>query len=91
LVSGCYGNINLRHIDSYICIKTVVAHKYMINTLLLLPGGYFATGSSDNKLKIWDMGVNVLKNKDETVFSLALLKDYRIISTAGDKILIMNY
>jgi WD40 repeat protein len=95
LVSGCIGNIILWDIDSYICLKTIQVHVSRINCLLLLPGGYLATGASDNKLKIWDMVdfecVNVKDNHDETVVSLVLLEDYRIISSSGDKILMMNY
>jgi WD40 repeat protein len=77
------------------CIKTIDAHNGPVRRILLLPNGYFASGSDDNKLKLWDRHydcINTLDNGEDYIGSILLLKDYRIVSTSLEhRVKIFNY
>jgi WD40 repeat protein len=79
----------------YECIKTINAHNGSVRCILLLPNGYFASGSDDNKIKLWDRHydcVNTLDNSEDYIGSILLLKDYRIVSTSLEhRVKIFNY
>jgi WD40 repeat protein len=63
--------------------------------LLLLPGGYFASGSRYGHIKIWSLDtfhcVNTFRQPEGDVKMITLLKDYRIISSSDSKIVIWDY
>jgi WD40 repeat protein len=75
----------------YECIKTVKAHSDHVTCLLLLAKGYFASGSYDDEIKIWDKNnecVNTLSGgKDYLLF----LKDYRLVSVIAGEFAIRIY
>jgi WD40 repeat protein len=81
--------------QDYICVNVINAHEGFVKSLLFLPGGYFASGSDDMKIKIWDLKnfvcVNVLVGNGRDIRTLALLKDKRIVADSYDKLIIWNY
>jgi WD40 repeat protein len=89
LLSGDVGKtISVFDMTNYDCVKKVRAHSARVKCLLSLPGGYFASGSDDNTIKIWDLNgfrsVNKLKYvKNENTY-LLLLKDYRLVCASSN-------
>jgi WD40 repeat protein len=84
LVSGSHDkSIKIWSLNDFQCLKTIQLN-YEIISLLLLPGGYFASGGY-NSIKIWDTNnyeyINTLKNQDGWVDHLLLTKDRTIVST----------
>jgi WD40 repeat protein len=79
----------------YICVKVIDAHEDFVNSLLFLPGRYFASGSDDKKIKIWDLKdfacVNVLEGHEGGINNLILSKDKRIVSDSYNELIIWNY
>jgi WD40 repeat protein len=78
----------------YECIKTIEAHNNSITRLILLPNGFFASGSSDNYIKFWDRNnncVNRLFGGKNYISSLLFLKNYRIISASSEEHIIKIY
>jgi WD40 repeat protein len=78
------------------CIKTIYVSIGRVSSLLLLPSGYFASGSHDKLIRIWRAGdyrlVNTLEGHSDKIQNLLLLKDYRIVSTSLDNVVIIwNY
>jgi WD40 repeat protein len=94
LISGSQDNTIKVWLD-YICVNVINAHEGYANSLLVLPGGYFASGSDDGKIKIWDLKdfacVNVLVGHEGEINNLILLKDKRIVSDSHDELIIWNY
>jgi WD40 repeat protein len=82
LVSASYDEpIKIWEVNDFHCLKTIQV-EYGIRSLLLLPGGYFATGGYNN-IKIWDTNnyecIHTLGNQKGHVNHLVLMKD-RIVS-----------
>jgi WD40 repeat protein len=78
----------------YECIKIIKAHDDSVTGLLLLPSGLFASGSYDNKIKIWDRNydcINTLNGGEDYIVSFILLKDFRIASTSNQEPIINIY
>jgi WD40 repeat protein len=70
--------------SNYECINAFKAHDGLVTRLILLPNGYFASGSNDAKIKIWDRNcecINTLSGGKGYVTSILFLKDYRIAIT----------
>jgi WD40 repeat protein len=69
--------------DNYQWINTFEYHTGTIRCLLLLPSGYFASGSADGNIKLWDFKdsqcVNSL-NQKAVIKCFRLLKDGRIVT-----------
>jgi WD40 repeat protein len=89
LLSGDVGNtIYVFDVTNYDCVKKIEAHSAAVNCLLPLPGGYFASGSDDNTIKIWNLNdfkcVNMLKYFRRSDTFLLLLRDYRLICASSD-------
>jgi WD40 repeat protein len=83
LVSGSYDkSIKIWEVNDFQCRKTI-QFKHRIRSLLLLPGGYFASGGY-NSIKIWDTKnyecINTLQNNGWLGDYLVLTKDRRIVS-----------
>jgi WD40 repeat protein len=83
LVSGSYDNsIKIWELNDFQCLKTIQV-EYGIRDLLLLPGGYFASGEY-NSIKIWDIKnyecIHTLENQYGWVGYLVLTEDRRIVS-----------
>jgi WD40 repeat protein len=83
LVSGSHDkSIKIWEVKNFQCLKTIQVN-YWIRSLLLLPGGYFASGGY-NDIKIWDTKnyecINTLENQQGWVDYLLLTKDRRIVS-----------
>jgi WD40 repeat protein len=86
LASGSHDkSIKIWEINHFQCLKTIQV-KYGITSLLLLPGGYFAS-SGYNGIKIWDIKnyecINSLECRGGWVDNLVLTKDRRIVSIFG--------
>jgi WD40 repeat protein len=84
LISGSYDNsIKIWEVNGFQCLKTIQV-KNRIKNLLLLPGGYFASGGFGS-IEIWDIKnyecINTLKIQGGWVDHLILTKDRRILST----------
>jgi WD40 repeat protein len=79
--------------DDYNCIKTIITHE-AVYYLLLLSGGYFASGGVDG-IKIYHMKSYELINhldKHYSTTSFKQLDDNRIISSSSDgAVMIWNY
>jgi WD40 repeat protein len=61
-----------------------------------MPCGYFATGSYEGIIKIWDIKdfecIKSLQVHSNLITKLVLLKDYRIASSSYDgSVVILNY
>jgi WD40 repeat protein len=83
LVSGSHDkSIKIWEVNDFQCLKTIHVKKG-IRCLLLLPGGYFASGGY-NSIKIWDIKnyecINTIENQKGSVDHLVLTKDRRIVS-----------
>jgi WD40 repeat protein len=83
LISGSHDrSINIWEVNDFQCLKTIQV-KYGVVSLLLLPGGYFASGGY-NSIKIWDIKnyecIHTLENQHGWVNHLVLTKDRRIVS-----------
>jgi WD40 repeat protein len=67
----------------------------IVYCLLLLPSGYFASCSSYGHIKIWSLGtfhcVNKFRQPEGRIDMILLLKDFRIISSSGGDIVILDY
>jgi WD40 repeat protein len=91
LASSSGVEIKIWDLNSYECIKEIYGHVDIVHCLLLLPGGYLASGSEDKTIKIWDMKnyecVNVLEGHNGKVEFILLLKDFRIASASNDIII----
>jgi WD40 repeat protein len=65
LSGGVSGVVDVFGVTNYDSVKKIEAHSAAVNCLLPLPGGYFACGSDDNAIKIWNLNgfkcVNMLK------------------------------
>jgi WD40 repeat protein len=77
--------VSVLDFKSFECIrKFPTYHTSDISCFLLLPNGYFATGSFDGSCKIWNINnfecVNSIKGVGKCLMSLIFLKDYRIMS-----------
>jgi WD40 repeat protein len=94
LISGSFDNtIKVFSVSKdYQCVKDIKVNDQVV-CLLLLPGGYFASGLWNGEVKIWDFSsfscVNVLKGHDEGITSLTLLGDNRIASSSFDRTIII--
>jgi WD40 repeat protein len=99
LLTGCVGVIKIWDANNFECVTTIDAHgRYnYVNSLVLLPNGYFASASFDKKIKIWDMNgyvcVNTLKVKDHYIEEdcLFYLKDGRLVTLLVSEIIIWDY
>jgi WD40 repeat protein len=83
LVSGSNDkSIKIWEVNDFQCLKTIQVN-YEIMSLLLLPGGYFASAGY-NSIKIWDVKnyecINSLENQQGWVDYLVLTKNRRIVS-----------
>jgi WD40 repeat protein len=70
------------------CINTINAHGVSVTCLIILSNGYFASGSYDNKIKIWDRNygcINSFYGGKIYITSLLFLKDYRIASSSSQE------
>jgi WD40 repeat protein len=79
--------------DNYRLTRSFKAHDDEICCFLLISCRYFASGSCDNTMRLWDVDnfncINVLEGHPKSICSLALLNGYRIISSSKDKSLIV--
>jgi WD40 repeat protein len=92
LVSGSYDNsIKIWEVNDFQCLKTIEI-KYLIMSLLLLPGGYFTSGGY-NSIMIWDIKnhecINSLGNQKGSVNHLVLTEDRRIVSVFNHDTLVV--
>jgi WD40 repeat protein len=55
LSGGADRTMNVFDMTNYDCVKKIDGHSAAVNCLLALPGGYFASGSDENTLKVWDL------------------------------------
>jgi WD40 repeat protein len=83
LVSGSDDmSIKIWEVNYFQCLKTIQVNN-VIMSLLLLPGGYFASGGHSG-IKIWDIKnyecINTLENQKGLVDYLLLTKDRRMVS-----------
>jgi hypothetical protein len=96
LLTGCNEAIQFWKItDNCKCVKTIDTHKICVTSLLLLPNGYFASGSAEH-VKIWDINcyecintIDINVNDSEIDFLLRL-GDNRIMSVSAE-IVLWNY
>jgi F-box/WD-40 domain protein 7 len=94
LISGSFDNtIKVFSISNdYQFIKDIKVDDRVV-CLLLLPGGYFASGLWNGEVKIWDFSsfscVKVVKGHDEAISSLTLLGDNRIVSGSFDRTIVI--
>jgi WD40 repeat protein len=95
LISGRYRIIDIWDVDAaYTCVRSITAHNGWIASVLELSNGYFASGSSDNRIKLWNLKnykcVNTLRSEHySSILSIIMLKDNRIVSTMTDETIIV--
>jgi WD40 repeat protein len=84
MISGSRETIKAWCTISYQCCRTI-DHPTGVESLLLLPNGYFASGS-ESKIEIWDISnyecINIIEGQSEWINSLVLTEDMRIISAS---------
>ena len=70
-------------------VASLEGHAYAAAALAVLPGGVLASGSDDNKVRLWDVDarscVATLAGHDNWVRALAVLGDGRLASGSWDK------
>jgi WD40 repeat protein len=98
LISGSYDfSIKIWDVkNNFKCIKTITDLSAAITSMLLLPGGYFVSSTTDKVIKVWSLKsflcVSSFKSEIQ-INSLLLLNDYRIVSSTAkkDEIIIWEY
>jgi WD40 repeat protein len=73
------------------CIKTFYVES-VVNCLLLLPNGYFASNNGD-KIKIWNLTnfeeVNSLQGHKDNIYSMLVLSDDKLVSASWDETIVI--
>ena len=79
-------NLESFPVDNYMFVFT--GHSLWVNSLVKLNNNYFASGSNDTHIRIWDYRnrkcVVILKGHTDCVLSLILLHDGHLCSGAAD-------
>jgi WD40 repeat protein len=96
LLLSCANDKTLKvwELIKYECIRTIEIEGKAVQSFLLLPCGYFATGSYEGIIKFWDIkGIKCVRSfRGNLITNLVLLKDYRIASSSYDgSLVILNY
>jgi WD40 repeat protein len=96
MLSGSQDTIRVWCTISYQCCR-IIDHPTGVDSLLLLPNGYFASGlSSESVIEIWNISnyecINTIECQSDWVTSLVLTEDMRLISASphNDTILIFD-
>jgi WD40 repeat protein len=97
LISGSVdGRINIWNLYNFQCIQNFSVFGGNVHSLVLLPGGFFASGLYDGSIKIWDIKscecINTLRSErplNPEVTSLIMLDDKRLVSSIRDGAIII--
>jgi WD40 repeat protein len=97
LISGSYGRIKVWDLKSFQCIRTILTDGGGIKCLILLPNGYFASGSigmdENTIIQIWNMSnyqcIKSLKGHNKGITSIKLLSDCRLVTSSYDGTVIL--
>jgi WD40 repeat protein len=95
MLSGSLDSIRVWCTISYQCIR-IIDIPTGVESLLLLPNGYFASGlSSEGVIKIWNISnyecINTIESHSDMITALLLTKDKGIISASPNDNTIIIY
>jgi WD40 repeat protein len=79
--------------DDFFCVRSIYTHSCDISMLLLLPGGYFASCSDSDGIRIWEIAdfqnVNHIQCNGENML-LSKLNDNRIVCVSFNNFIIFD-
>jgi hypothetical protein len=88
LITSTISDLKVWETNTFQCLYMIKTLKDYVTQLLSMPNGYVAIGYNFGKIMILDAlrkkVINTLKGHSTTILSLALTKDYRLISKCYD-------